>query len=109
MTETGPAIDDQVLAQLADDFGDASLVVELVSTFLGELDMRVTGIVEADDDQAAGRAAHALKSSARLLGANDLADACQHIEHDGVGDIDVITLADAARRELDAWRSSQPV
>ncbi len=109
MTETGPAIDDQVLAQLADDFGDASLVVELVNTFLDELDMRVTGIVDAADDQAAGRAAHALKSSARLLGANDLADACQHIEHNGAGDIDVTGLAGSAQRELDAWRSSQPV
>lgn len=108
MTETGPAIDDRVLAQLADDFGDASLVVELVNTFLGELDARIGGIVDAADDQAAGRAAHALKSSARLLGANDLADACQQIEHDGVGDIDVISLAGSARRELEVWRSSQP-
>ena len=96
------AVEVTELESLAAELGDRSIVEGLVRTFLGELDTRGADIVGADAELAA-RQAHTLKSSARLLGAHQLSDACALAEHDeqaraGIGD-----LARAARVELLAW------
>ena len=67
----------------------------------------MAAIVDGPDDEAVGRAAHALKSSSRLLGASGLADACQAIEHEGLGDTDVAGLAAAVRSDLETWSADR--
>ncbi len=76
-----PTIDVRVLDELADELGDRSIVDGLVGTFLDELDARSADII-GDDPELAARQAHTLKSSARLLGAIRLSQACADAEHD---------------------------
>ena len=76
-------VDTSVLDSLAADLGDASVVIELVRTFLDELQGRRNALADAcasGDIAAAKRAAHTLKSSSFLLGAMDLGRACQRME-----------------------------
>ena len=76
-------VDTSVLDSLATDLGDASVVIELVRTFLDELQGRRNALADAcaeGDIAAAKRAAHTLKSSSFLLGAMDLGRACQRME-----------------------------
>ncbi|MGB8860983.1 MAG: ATP-binding protein, partial [Ilumatobacteraceae bacterium] len=68
-------VDADVLDSLSADLGDATVVSELVRTFLDELQGRRTALADAcaaRDIPAAKRAAHTLKSSSFLLGAMDL-------------------------------------
>ena len=100
-----------VLAKLAGELGDRTIVVELVTSFLGELPKRGTAITAAldnGDSAAAGRAAHTLKSSARLLGADALADVCQEIEHLQPVDLGELTrLLSAVDHELTNWKTEK--
>ena len=98
--EETPALDHGVLGQLADELGSPDIVRDLVGTFLDELDTRVLAIV-GDDETESRRAAHTLKSSARLLGASALADRCASIEQDG-GSTDAVEQL--ARRTESAFR-----
>ena len=102
-------VESGVLTKLASELGDHSIVVELVTSFLSELPKRgvaITSAIVAGDPTAAGRAAHTLKSSARLLGANALADMCQEIEHQQPVDMAALELLlAAANRELSSWKS----
>lgn len=78
-----PNLDTGVLSRLADEFGDRSVVEGLVGSFLTELPKRSDALCDAlrsGDRTAAARAAHMLKSSARLLGAAALADVCFQVE-----------------------------
>ena len=93
-------LDPDVLDRLADDLGSPDIVRDLVTTFLAELGPRVAVIVGTDDAESR-RAAHTLKSSARLLGAAALADRCVLIEK-GDGPIDGIEQL--ARRTESACR-----
>lgn len=90
------------LDSLAAELGDRSIVEGLIRTFLGELDARWADIV-GDDPQRAARQAHTLKSSARLLGAQALSEACERAETDHEARQTIEVLASAARRELEAW------
>jgi histidine phosphotransfer protein HptB len=98
-----------VLAKLVNELGDRAIVVELVTSFLAELSKRgaaITSAIAAADTAAASRAAHTLKSSARLLGANTLADMCQEIEHLQPVDVAALEqLLEAAEDELSSWRT----
>ena len=108
------ALDVGVLAQLATELGGDEIVTNLVQTFLGELDDRAAVILSglSDDPVAARRGAHTLKSSARLLGAGPLADACAELERrdgttaTGAGSTsssDVAALCEATRSALERW------
>jgi len=106
-TDSGSAVplfDVGVLDQLTDDLGDGEIVAGLVETFLAELDGRARSIADRTvDAPTAQRAAHTLKSSARLLGATSLADACQAIEDDANADVDVASLSATTRRLMTDW------
>lgn len=97
-------VDVDGLARLADELGDVNLVHELVTIYLADLDDRVAAIV-ADDPDAAHRAAHSLKSSSRLLGANRLADACVAVERGGppTAAPGLARLAEEVRDALTEW------
>jgi len=105
--ELPDTVDTAVLDSLAADLGDSTVVVDLVRTFLAELHGRRTALADAcanGDTVAAKRAAHTLKSSAQLLGALDLASACQRIET--LASVDDIqrTSSDILRHATDAAR-----
>lgn len=95
-------VDERTLSTLADELGDLAIVTSLVNTFLGELDQRRHDIIAADADTAA-RQAHSLKSSARMLGAFPLADACEALEARRVDAGEVIRHADAAETAFRGW------
>lgn len=99
-------IDETVLAVLADELGDSEIVAQLVTTFLSELATRVAAMIaatEIGDEVGARRAAHTLKSSARLLGGARLADACESVEH-GTGEVTVVvTAAESTGAHLRGW------
>lgn len=96
------ALDHDVLGQLADELGSPDIVRDLVGTFLDELDTRVRAIV-GDDETESRRAAHTLKSSARLLGASALADRCASIEQDGEPADGVEQLARRTETAFQDW------
>lgn len=110
-----PPIDDvtvvdlDVLHRLGAELGSDAVVHGLVSTFLGELDERVDALT-GDDAVAARRAAHTLKSSARLLGAQALAELCAVLESADAAPTDrnheIVALADDTRREFRRWQAA---
>ena len=97
-----PTIDVSVLDELADELGDRSIVEGLVATFLGELNARIADVI-GDNPELAARQAHTLKSSARLLGAIRLSQACADAEHDAGARNGIDELAASARTELRGW------
>lgn len=99
--------DPAVLATLASELGDEAAVRGLVETFLGELDARLAAIAAAaGEPETLRRAAHTLTSSARLVGALELAAACRLLERgDGASatiERIAVEAADALRRWLAA-------
>ena len=77
------AVDESALTTLGADLGDEGVVRQLVSTFLDELPVRRTALAAARDSSdmpMAQAVAHTLRSSAKLLGANDLAIACELLQ-----------------------------
>jgi PAS domain S-box-containing protein len=104
-------LDAEVLHQLASEFGDAAIVRTLVQTFLEEYPSRREGLLSAlrsGDAEQAGRAAHTLKSSARLLGAQALGNECEAIERRSQVDITALdeTLG-RTRASFASWLESQ--
>jgi PAS domain S-box-containing protein len=101
-------VDETALNQLSDEFSDRTVVADLVEAFLRELPSRaaaITSALEGDDSDALSRAAHTLKSSARLLGAGPLAARCEQLEaRESVSVHEFRALIDATGAELDAWR-----
>ncbi len=110
-------IDDEAIARLVDDLGDRSVAHSIVITFLTEL-RKWRGELEAGvssgDLETARRAAHTVKSTAAMLGAMSLSDACKMFEHDATTPINaerllksVLENADETERELtkrvDEW------
>ncbi len=105
--ELPDTVDASVLDSLAADLGDPAVVVDLVRTFLGELHGRRTALAEAaaDGDVAsAKRAAHTLKSSALLLGADNLGRACQRMESMQSADDARLMSGEILRHATDAAR-----
>ena len=68
------------------EWGDESLVAELVEIFLKDTPPRMTAIVESlrtDDVKMLVHASHALKGSSANMGANALATVCGELERLG--------------------------
>ncbi|MFN8168575.1 MAG: Hpt domain-containing protein [Candidatus Nanopelagicales bacterium] len=84
MTEHLPLVlDDERLAALVDELGDAGIVREAVATFLDELPGRLVALREAldsGDREAARSSAHALGSPAAMLGATSVRYATKELE-----------------------------
>lgn len=71
------------LVDLARDIGDESVVHETVAIYLDELPTRLgqmDAATAAADMEGVRQAAHALKSSSAMLGADDLAGLCRDLE-----------------------------
>lgn len=84
---TAPEVSDgsinSAIDRLVDDLGDIETVRVVVETYLGELSSRTADLFETNDGstgEAARRAAHTLRSTSALLGANKLADLCLEFE-----------------------------
>lgn len=103
-------IDDEAIERLVDDLGDRSVAHSIVITFLTEL-RKWRGELEAGvlsgDLETARRAAHTVKSTAAMLGAISLSEACKTFEHDATTPINaerllksVLENADETEREL---------
>jgi HPt (histidine-containing phosphotransfer) domain-containing protein len=76
-------VDVRVLDQLAGELEDPALVRAVVGTYLDELDGRLAEVraaLDADDPDALVRAAHALKSASRMVGAVALATPAAELE-----------------------------
>jgi signal transduction histidine kinase/DNA-binding NarL/FixJ family response regulator len=101
------AVDVATLSTLADELGDPAIVEALVTTFLGELERRRAAIAEGDPELVA-REAHTLKSSARLLGAFQLATICEQVETDPSRAPLVDDHATAAARAFRSWLRDRP-
>lgn len=99
-------VDGDVLIRLGQELGSDDIVAELVRTFLDELDTRVDAIVGQDVAESR-RGAHTLKSSARLLGANALADLCAAIEKGERPSDGVAELAAQTGDAMGAWLTTQ--
>jgi HPt (histidine-containing phosphotransfer) domain-containing protein len=84
MTEHLPLVlDDERLAALVDELGDADIVREAVQTFLDELPGRLAALRESldtGDREAARSNAHALGSPAAMLGAVSVRYATKELE-----------------------------
>jgi HPt (histidine-containing phosphotransfer) domain-containing protein len=83
---TGPAIDPQAFARLADITGDdAAFLAELIETYLedGAAQLDALRAAAASGDVAGlVRPAHTLKSSSASIGALVLAEQCRSLEAD---------------------------
>jgi HPt (histidine-containing phosphotransfer) domain-containing protein len=118
VTASSAPVDEAALAGLVNDLGDASRVSYLVQLFLTELHTRRLALSTAADqgDVASAKAvSHTLKSSALLLGAGALGNACDQLTNNddpaalrGLVD-EVLTHATAAARWFQIWISNQPV
>lgn len=95
--------DAAVLEALAEDLGDSVTVREIVATFIDHLGGRIAAITGADDDSSLRRAAHALGSSALLVGARPLGELCRAIERGASSSTGIVELAERSRIELVAW------
>lgn len=99
-------VDVTVLAALADELGDRTTVVDLVATFLDELDGRLDAIVAArtaGDGPLLRRLVHTITSSARLLGAGELAERCASFEDRHLDEASLRDVGRSVRRQLEAW------
>ena len=115
---TPAAVDEQVLNNLLQDLGDPSRVSFLVQLFLTELHGRRQALSTAADQgdvTAAKGVAHTLKSSALLLGAGGLGQACDALSMNESSSLlrplvdDVMQQATGAARWFQIWLSNQPV
>ena len=97
----GLVVDEQALDALEDELGSREVVRRLVDTFLSSLEARVVAIEAAD--ATTRRAAHTLKSGARLLGADRLAHLCVVAEESGEAPGSVREVATETRRWFDEW------
>lgn len=105
-----PVLDPEALDSLTADLGDEGAVREIVLSFLtglsgrlGELDAAATA-GRADD---ARRAAHTVKSGARLVGAVALAGVAESAEHGRATPDEVRAAAGPPARELRRWLAAQ--
>ncbi len=109
-------VDVAVLESLVVDFGGREVVHDLISMFLTELSNDAKPITDAlspasrestVEAQLSRRAAHTLKSSARLLGASHLAELCEVVESGKRVDVDEFRhLVEISATELLLWKES---
>ena len=109
---SGPAIDPDAFARLADITGDDPVfLAELVDTYLEDGAAQVAGIRAAagtDDPAALVRPAHTLKSSSASIGAMLLAEQCRLLEADArAGAVsDLASRVEAIATEFEAVRAA---
>lgn len=99
-------VDLGVLAVLVDELGDRAIVASVVEAFLGEIDLRVDGIIDAvaaTDADTAHHWAHTLSSSARMVGATRLAEMGRAVERGEATPEAFRALAEQVRDALTAW------
>ncbi len=78
-----PAVDVAVLQGLVDDLGEAGVVIDTLDIYLEELPGRLesmSGALSRERFDVLRDAAHSLKSSSRMLGAETLSDLCRDLE-----------------------------
>src|SRR5687767_3438572 len=83
-----PVLDGPSLARLRATFGNEQGLQEILEEFLvssGRLLQQMTSALRRRRTQEVERAAHTLKSMARLVGATELADACRAVEFQAHG------------------------
>jgi len=75
------SVSEDTLKQLAEDLGSIEVVINLLSTFLEEQETQIEPIqqISLDNEVEVKRAAHTLKSTAALLGADKLAELCERM------------------------------
>ena len=78
-TVNGDDLDPAALVQLREMAGDASVMREIIDTFLESAPALVVDLT-AEEPEQVRRAAHTLKSNARTFGATELAALCQELE-----------------------------
>ena len=106
-------VDPSVLGTLAARLGDRApaFLGGLVTTWEGESARRLEELdaaVDADDDQAAARAAHALKGGSASMGAVRLATACAQLEQDvrAGRDVELSSVRARLRAEVEVAREA---
>lgn len=111
-----PTLDPHALERLGEDLGDDDLLLELAQDLIAALPARLAALraaatavpVDADAEEEGRRAAHTLKSTARLMGLVDLGEHAAHLEASApVWSPDALVLLDRlaaeARAALGAW------
>jgi len=76
-------IDPRMLARLREELGDDATCADMVKIFLSEAPQHLQAVLdcgERPDDDALRRAAHKLKGSSQIMGAQRLTDCCVRIE-----------------------------
>ena len=106
-----PVLDEGTLAELAASVGgDASFVVELVETYLGDAPQQIAEIqaaAAANDAAALVRPAHTLKSSSATVGALRLAGRSRRLEVAGRSEvIDAPAARDALAGLAAEWEAT---
>jgi len=100
---TAALLDETVLSDLAEDVSN-EILPQLITTFVAEVQRRLTGIesaVAASDIGRAGEDAHAMKGSAGTLGATRLEAEALAIEQAGkAGDLEQIRMGLPALQEV---------
>jgi PAS domain S-box-containing protein len=79
----GEVLDSSALAELEETLGDRAFLSELIATFLAEAPRLLSALRDGlarGEAEEMRRAAHTLKSNARIFGARALADACEELE-----------------------------
>ncbi len=82
-TKAGTAVERTTIENLVTDLGDRAIVAQVVETFLRELpkwEQALGSSLATGDYEAAQRSAHTVKSTAAMLGANELAKTCAAME-----------------------------
>ncbi len=103
-TATPDSIDDDALTRLIDDVGDASIAHSILITFLTELSTwreQIDTGVQSGDLETARRTAHTVKSTAAMLGAASLSEACKRFEHEAMDESSARPLLEAVLSSAD--------
>jgi PAS domain S-box-containing protein len=105
------SFDGRTLDQLVEEFADRKLVVGLVETFVADLRSRTETFltaIESGDAIAAARVGHSLKSSSKLLGADELSEQCRLVESGkSVDTTSLRALIDSTTTRLGEWVAGQ--
>ncbi len=99
--------DPSVIVRLVEEFGERSIVDDLIDTFLRGLPTRRDSLIHAfqvGDFARAKQLAHTLRSSAGLLGATSLRSACASIEAgEAINEVELEMLFAKTESAIRAW------
>lgn len=117
ITSDRMAVDESAIDELVHDLGGSALVANVVRMYLNELHGRRLQLAEAVDrgDLVAAKAvAHTLKSGSAMLGALQVADACERLgrlhQTEELHQVaaDIMRTSTASARWLHDWLARQP-